>query len=216
MKPISGRRLAAVRKVGQRMRELTEQLQSFTGKRRSAGTLVDLSGLVLELSERLDSEAGAVTLGFDLPTDLPRERADVLHLRRIVTLVVRNAVDALGREGGNVVLRTKSMEADLAELADFHPADALAPGSYVGLEVRDTGCGMDEATRTRILDPFFSTKSPGRGLGLAEVLGLVGTCGGGIRVESVPGRGTIVTVIFPVPPPESLEDARRRRARPVR
>jgi PAS domain S-box-containing protein len=214
MRPISGRRLAAVRRVGQRMRELTEQLQSFTGKRRSAGTLVDLSSVVLELSERLDSEAGAVTLGFDLPTDLPRVRADVLHLRRIVSLVVRNAVDAMGPAGGNVVLRTFGAEVDLATLADYHPADSLAPGAYVGLEVRDTGCGMDETTRARILEPFFSTKSPGRGLGLAEALGLVGASGGGICVQSAPDRGTSVRVIFPVPPPETLEDARRRRARP--
>jgi PAS domain S-box-containing protein len=213
MRPISGRRLAAVRRVGQRMRELTEQLQGFTGKRRSAGTLVDLSSLVLELSERLDSEVGAVNLGFDLPTDLPRVRADVLHLRRSVTLLVRNAADAMGPGGGNVVLRTRSFDADAAALAEFHPEESLAPGAYVALEVRDTGCGMDEATRSRILDPFFSTKAPGRGLGLAEVLGLVGTCGGGIRVESAPGRGTTVTVILPVPPPDSLDEARRRKKR---
>jgi signal transduction histidine kinase len=209
-KPMAGRRLAALRKVGRRMHELTEQLQNFVGKRRAADTRVSLSELVLELSERLDAEVGAAHLGFDLPVGLPRVRADVNHLRRIVSALVRNSVDALGPKGGNVTVRTLAIEADAALLAEFEPSESLAPGLYAGVEVRDTGCGMDEATRAQVLEPFFSTKSPGRGLALAEVLGLVGTCGGGIRVVSAPGRGTTVTVLFPASP-ERLEGRKPRR-----
>lgn len=209
-RPIAGTRLAVLRKIGGRMHDLTEQLQGFVGKRRPAATWVDLSGLVLELSERLDSEVDAANLGIDLPVGLPRIRADVVQLRRIISVLVRNSLDALGPSAGGVTVRTFASECDASALADYQPSESLAPGHYVGVEVCDTGCGMDEATRVQVLEPFFSTKSPGRGLALAEVLGLVGACGGGIRVASAPGRGTTVTVLFPVPAPELLTGPRRK------
>jgi signal transduction histidine kinase len=71
-------------------------------------------------------------------------------------------------------------------------------GQYVVLSVEDEGCGVDPATLPRMFDPFFTTKFPGRGLGLAAVLGIVRAHRGGIVVHSQSGRGTRVEMALPV------------------
>ncbi|MCL4685577.1 PAS domain S-box protein [Myxococcota bacterium] len=207
-----------VRGVGLRMAALTDQLLGFVGKRGgppSAAT--NLSALVLELSQGLDTELGsAASLSYDLPVALPPVRVDGTQLRRVVHGLVRNAVDALGAAGGSVLIRTRRVDVD-AELAlRTHPPGVLRPGPHVALDVCDRGCGMDESTSARICEPFFSTKSPGRGLGLAEVTGLVGAQGGGVCVDSAPGRGTTVTLLFPAlarPPRQDASPARVLRRR---
>jgi PAS domain S-box-containing protein len=205
---------AAIRRAGLRIRALTEQLLAFIGKRRAIARPVDLSALVMEISDRLEGEVGAgVALTFDLPARLPRALLDAVQVRRVAIGLARNAADALGERGGTIVVRTGAADVHEERLARVQPPDTLAPGRYVLLEVRDAGCGMDAETRARILEPFFTTKSPGRGLGLSEVLGLVRAQGGGLEIESEPGRGTRVTVLFPVPPPVASLDRRRSRAR---
>jgi signal transduction histidine kinase len=88
---------------------------------------------------------------------------------------------------------------DEAQLAGFR-GRALAPGGYLVVTVKDEGKGMDESTRQRAFDPFYSTKFLGRGLGLAAAGGIVQGHDGGIRIESEVGRGTTVTILLPLPP----------------
>jgi len=94
--------------------------------------------------------------------------------------------------------RTGSLRCDRDYLAACYPDDGLSPGTYVFLEVEDDGCGMNEVTRARLFDPFFSTKFTGRGLGLAAVLGVVRGHRGVVSVRSAPGRGTTIRVLLPV------------------
>jgi signal transduction histidine kinase len=95
-------------------------------------------------------------------------------------------------------VRTGSAELGPEDCAGLVPGNRVAPGPHVVLEVRDDGCGMDDETRRRVFEPFFTTKAGGRGLGLAATLGIVHGHGGGIAVESAPGRGTVFRVFLPV------------------
>jgi len=90
------------------------------------------------------------------------------------------------------------VEIDREHLAGAYLGEDLPEGRYVSLEVSDTGCGMDEATKARLFEPFFSTKLVGRGLGLAAVLGIVRGHKGAIKVDSAPGEGTTFTIFFPI------------------
>jgi signal transduction histidine kinase len=97
-----------------------------------------------------------------------------------------NARDAMP-DGGQVALTVREA-----------PLDG-GPGLFVVIEVRDTGVGMDEATRSRLFEPFFTTKdsASGSGIGMAVVHRIVERAGGFVHVESEPGHGTLVRVVLP-------------------
>jgi PAS domain S-box-containing protein len=141
-------------------------------------------------------------------------RVDPTQLDQVLLNLAVNARDAMltsryGTEGHGGVLRFQASRFELtaAEASKWAP---LSPGSYVRLDARDTGHGMDAATRARVFEPFFTTKDVGRGsgLGLATVEGIVAQSGGAIRVDSTPGAGTTFTILFPeASSPATLEPA---------
>ena len=116
------------------------------------------------------------------------------HLQQAILNLTINANDAMP-QGGVLLLRVKTL--DQNDVLNFYP-DAKAT-RYVALTVADTGMGMDEATKKRIFDPFFSTKARGKGtgLGLSIVHGIVKSHGGHIHVESEPGKGSVFTIFLP-------------------
>jgi CheY-like chemotaxis protein len=111
--------------------------------------------------------------------------------------LLTNASDAVADSGGSIAITTRATILGDDALPMGVAGKPLAPGVYVQLEVRDSGHGMDEATRARMFDPFFSIKGTGRGLGLAAVQGIVWGHRGAISVHSAPGAGTSVRVFLP-------------------
>ncbi len=110
--------------------------------------------------------------------------------------LISNAAESYGKEEGVVRVAIRSGVAPRALKASFEEGDA-GPGECLGIIVEDSGCGMNAEVLHRAFDPFFSTKFPGRGLGLPAVRGIVRAYSGKLLLETAPGRGTRVEVWLP-------------------
>lgn len=169
-----------IKKSAERAAELTRSLLSTVGRGRFEMKQVNISQLVDELRPLLNATH------YHLQPGLPEIEADAAQIRQIVRNLATNAYEACG-DRGEVHITTG--------LTPGMPP--LAPGNYVFIEVRDTGCGIDDESRAKLFEPFFSTKSTGRGLGLAVVQGIVSGHHGAVDVVSVPGKGSTFRVLLP-------------------
>jgi len=191
--------LEEVMRASERAADLTRQLLAYAGKGRFIMRTIDLSAVVREIRGLLlTSIPKNVQLHLQLHSRLPGIDADPGQLQQIVMNLVINGAEAIGAEGGSVLVLTGVEEVDEAYIATMSSAgEVLRPGSYVMLEVHDTGCGMEQETLARMFDPFFTTKFAGRGLGLSAVLGIVRAHQGAIKVYSKPEQGTTLKVLLP-------------------
>ncbi len=190
--------LEAIVKCSQAAAHLTRQMLAYSGKGQFVIEPVDLTGVVQQTVRLLHSSIpGRVALHLDLPHNLPAVEADASQMQQVVMNLILNGAEAIGDESGVVVVRAGSRSIDRQYIEEELEDAAIEPGTYVFLEVRDSGCGMDEATKARIFDPFFTTKFTGRGLGLAAVAGIVRGHQGAIQVTSSPGKGSQFVVYFP-------------------
>jgi len=192
--------LRGVVQAGEEAAELTRKMLAYAGKGSFYLELVDISELANEICEDLKRSIPAtIRLKCLIGRNVPPIETDRAQMRQVILDLVKNAVEAIG-EGvdGKVLVRTGTLEVGAKSVprAGTEPG-AIRPGKYVALEVRDTGCGMDEATRSRIFDPFFTTKFMGRGLGLAAVEGFVRSHRGRVQVDSTPGKGSRFHVLLP-------------------
>jgi PAS domain S-box-containing protein len=139
----------------------------------------------------MPQERGVVIrLQTELATDLPIVMGAEAEIRDALTNLILNAVDAMP-EGGVLTMRTRAATIPAMSTGGDSAAHVL-------VEVSDTGVGMDEHTRRRCLEPFFTTKGErGTGLGLAMVYGMVERHGGDVEIESEPGQGTTMRLSFP-------------------
>jgi len=190
------RRLQAISTAANRSAELTRQLLGFARKQRYRPEILNLNDSVetiLLMLKRLIGEQ--LELHWHPETELPETKIDPGHLNQILTNLIVNARDAITGSGA-ITVRTEPYFFD-ATFCSNHPGSS--PGEYVLLEIRDTGCGMDQGTLERIFDPFFTTKGAdkGTGLGLSMVFGLVKQNHGYISVDSTLTQGSTFSLYFP-------------------
>jgi PAS domain S-box-containing protein len=190
--------METVVKTGEQAAHLTRQMLAYSGKGKFLVESLDLSALARDIIELVrPSIPKKVVVNLELDGALPAIEADRGQVQQILMNLAINAAEAIGSHAGQVTVMTGTQVVDDDYLRRHPDAAELPPGRYVVLEVRDTGCGMDSAVKTKIFDPFFSTKFTGRGLGLAAVAGIVRGHKGAIVVTSAPGRGSTFSVLFP-------------------
>ncbi|MBI4271750.1 MAG: GAF domain-containing protein [Candidatus Rokubacteria bacterium] len=182
--------------TAERAAGLTAKLLAFSRKQVFQPKLLDVNALVGDFAPMLERLIGEdVTLRIIAGPGLRRVKADPSQLEQVVMNLAVNARDAMPR-GGRLTIETANVELD-GEFLRRHPRASAAP--HVALMVRDTGCGMDEATLAHMFEPFFTTKLPGHGtgLGLSTVYGIVQQSDGFIDATSVPGAGTTFRIYLP-------------------
>ena len=182
-----------------RASELSGMMLAYSGKGVLTVKELNLSDLMQENAPMLAAVIPeSVSFSTSLHGALPPVQADAAKLLQVVLSLVRNASEAIGAEGGSVTLSTGVQQFDRASLDASRLEETIPEGRYVWMEVSDTGCGMDEMTQYKIFDPFFSTKFTGRGLGMSAALGIMRAHKGAILLESSPGAGTKVRLLFPI------------------
>ncbi len=178
---------------------LTRRLLAYSGRQSLKPEPANLNAIIRELLEEIKELAGsAVETRLTCDPRIPFAYVDPDRLREIITELVRNAAAAMP-SGGVLTIGTEE-----ARISEREPE--VAPGRYVVLVVSDTGAGMDEQTKSKLFDPFFTGRgnlAEAAGLGLAVVYGTVRQSNGFIRVTSAPGAGTEFRVFFPVAGAES-------------
>lgn len=205
--------LQNIRQAAARAADLARQMLAYSGKGKFVVENIDLNSLLEEMLPMLRvSISKKAKMRFNLHYPLPSIEADATQIHQVIMNLVINASEAIGAQDGVIDIATGSMTCDPAALTDVWLNGDLVAGTYVYLEIADTGCGMDADTLTRIFDPFFTTKFTGRGLGMAAVMGIVRGHNGAITTHSEVDKGTTFRILFPLsdkpataagdPPPE--------------
>lgn len=199
----------------------TEMSESLADALKSVWRAVEMSNLMLtflgqsvgnpkshDLSENCERHITQLKISIhknvQIETDLPRPgpviKADPTQIRHLLSALIINAEEAIGKLTGKISISIKSLPFDEIPSDGFRVPAGWKPSSpfYACLTVSDTGCGIKDDNMGRIFDPFYTDKFVGRGLGLAVVLGTVKAYNGGIIVESVYGSGAVFRIFLPV------------------
>jgi PAS domain S-box-containing protein len=183
--------------------DLLKQILAYSGRGKFAVCTVQLNQLVSDLLHLLETSISKKSrVQLDLDPQLPALEADPSQLQQVVMNLVINASEAIGDQPGVITVTTRAVVLRPTDQVCFGEKDPLRPGTYVALQVSDTGSGMAPEVIRKIFDPFFTTKFTGRGLGLAAIHGIVRGHRGGIQVSSEPGAGSTFRILFPAGRPE--------------
>lgn len=177
---------------------VARQMLAYSGRTPQVAEMVSLAEVAGGMREFLAASVSKNTeLVYELASDVPRIRADASQIGRVLLNLVLNAAESLRGEAGRVCIRVIEREVTREYLRGAYLGKETPPGTYCVLEVEDTGCGMEPEILKRVVEPFYSTRAPGRGLGLSASLGIVRAHKGFLRADSEPGKGTCMTAGFP-------------------
>jgi len=184
--------------------EMIKQILAYSGKGKFTLEKIDLNALLIDTSQMFSiSISKKAVLKFNYSSEPVIMEGDPSQIRQIIMNLVINASEAFSEKSGVIELSTGRMHCDqkyiehtgFAKLVTReHPPET---GTYIFLDVSDSGCGMSPKTMQRIFDPFFTTKFTGRGLGLSAVLGITNGHNGMVKIQSEVGQGTTFRVLFP-------------------
>lgn len=196
--PTVRKALVEIEKSASKAGEIANDLAGFS--RQEKDVRVQIAGNLNAILQRtVDAfrtpERAAIAWSLQLERKLFSSVFDEAKMQQAFVKILENAVEATRNEGG-ISIQTRNLE--LSEPTQDRTAK-LAPGTYVCVEISDTGTGIEPEVMPRIFEPFFTTKNNARhrGLGLAWVYGIVTNHGGGVAVSSQPGNGTSVRVYLP-------------------
>jgi len=190
------RKIEQIDRSADRATTLTRQLLAFSRLQVLQPQIINLNSVVEEMGKLLPRLIGEdIELILRPDQKLGTIRADASQMEQVIMNLAVNSRDAMPT-GGKLLIGTRNCDLDQSYTAS-HPL--MKPGSYVLLDVTDTGTGMDEETQAHIFEPFFTTKEKGKGtgLGLATVYGIVKQSGGFIWVYSELGKGTSFKIYLP-------------------
>jgi CheY-like chemotaxis protein len=191
------RKIEQIDRSADRATTLTRQLLAFSRLQVLQPQVINLNSVVEEMGKLLPRLIGEdIELILRLDQKLGSIRADASQMEQVIMNLAVNARDAMP-SGGKLLIETRNCELEQSYISS-HPF--MKPGSYILLDVTDTGTGMDEETQAHIFEPFFTTKEKGKGtgLGLATVYGIVKQSGGFIWVYSELKKGTSFKIYLPL------------------
>ncbi len=202
-----------IKLVAVRASEIVKLLIAYAGGTSVAMEELDLSRIVEEMVHLLD---GSISEKAVLRTTLAKDllvRANAAQIQQVVLNLVKNAAEALEGREGLIAIATERVYVGRPPASEG--PTGLPEGEYVRLVVSDTGCGMNQEVQSRALDPFYTTKFLGRGLGLAVVQGILRSHSGHIQILSKPGTGSTFQILLPYAGAVSEETkASRKRVTP--
>lgn len=182
-----------------RAAEMTRQILAYTGRGQVAREVVDVHRVFEDLQTMLDAAKPAtIAIDYRFEAESLPVCFDRAQLQQMIVALVHNAIDAIGDCTGQITITVRERILNDTDIPRATVGADLRAGRYAVIEVRDTGCGIDQDAREHLFVPFFTTKPERRGLGLAATLGIVRSHEGAIQVESTLGLGSVFRVFIPI------------------
>lgn len=191
--------LIEIERASDRAASLCRQMLAYAGKAQIVQAQINLADLIEDTVNLLKSSLPQnVLVKLNSSAGNPFIKGDASQFTQIVMNLIINASEAIGEAQGEIRISLEKTAIKPGQMINDHQNKAIPSGEYFCLEVADTGCGMDEETKWRIFEPFYTTKLTGRGLGMSAVLGIINSHAGALQLFSQLGQGTTFKVYLPV------------------